>query len=435
MPAPLFMADRTGLQTELFQLVQAAVYHADGLWGEATFDLYLKSLPHSWGFVVAAGIEPAIQGALGARFSEEEIAWLRRHPALSHISDYFFETLREFVFSGDIDAMPEGTLAFPGQPIVRITAPLQQAGLVESRLIQTIAYASGVATRAVRLKLAARGGEILDFGSRRCSGPEAAWSAARAAWIGGCAATTNALAAHTLHIPDINVISRSILAAYQDSASAYEVLRIHGSGTLYLDAPPDLDAGLADLEPITSSIRCLRLDHHNLDAASRQLRAALDRRGMGAVQILGSGSLGEAQLAALVASEAPLDRFGVGSSLTAGHPGLHLSYRMAELFRGPAPEPVSGPWASRWPGRKQILRSPERDILCLESEASGLEGAPLLQPRVRGGEPTQAAEPLSAMRDRCAVQLAALPAGLHALAQPQAREQVISRGLRELSGQ
>jgi nicotinate phosphoribosyltransferase len=214
MPAPLFMAEAVGLQTELFQLVQAAVYHADGLWGEATFDLYLKDLPNNWGFGVVAGVGPAIEGVLATRFTEEEIAWLRQRPSLSRISDYFFETLADFRFTGDIDAMPEGTIVFPGEPILRVTAPLQQAGLVQSRLIQAIGYATSVATRAARMSLAARGRPVMDFGSRRTPGAEAAWSAARAAWIGGCAATTNALAAHTLHIPEICVLSGAMFSAY-----------------------------------------------------------------------------------------------------------------------------------------------------------------------------------------------------------------------------
>ncbi|MFT5681048.1 MAG: nicotinate phosphoribosyltransferase [Myxococcota bacterium] len=429
MPAPLFMAGAVGLQTELFQLVQAAVYHADGLWGEATFDLYLKDLPQDWGFAVVAGVGPAIEGVLATRFTEEEIAWLRQRPSLSRISDYFFETLTDFVFTGDIDAMPEGTAVFPGQPILRITAPLQQAGLIQSRLIQTIGYATAVATRAARMSLAAQGRPVMDFGSRRTSGAEAAWSAARAAWIGGCTATTSALAAHTLHIPEISVISGSMFSAYTDPASAYAVLGIHGSGALYLDAPPLAD--LPRLVPIKGELRSLRLDAPDLSAASRQLRGALDALDMGSLSILGSGSLDEHAIAALRAEDAPIEMFGVGSALTAAQP-LHISYRIAQLYRGPTPEPATGRWAAPWPGRKQVVRTPERDVICLAREAGGLAGEPLLMPVIRQGHRISDEDPLPAMRARCQRQLPRLPEELLLLRSPGRRAVVFSEGLQAI---
>ncbi len=423
------MAGAVGLQTELFQLVQAAVYHADGLWGEATFDLYLKDLPPDWGFGVVAGIGPAIAGVLATRFSEEEVAWLRQRPSLSRISDYFFETLTDFVFSGDIDAMPEGSAVFPGQPILRVTAPLQQAGLIQSRLIQTIGYATAVATRAARMSLAAQGRPVMDFGSRRTPGAEAAWSAARAAWIGGCTATTNALAAHTLHIPEISVVSGSMFSAYTDPASAYAVLGIHGSGALYLDAP-DLSE-LPRLVPLKNELRCLRLDAPDLDPASRQLRGALDALELTGLSILGSGSLDEHGIATLRAKDAPVEMFGVGSSLTAARP-LHISYRIAQLYRGPTPEPAAGRWAAQWPGRKQVMRTEERDLICLAREAGSFDGEPMLRPVIRQGERVCDEESLPAMRARCQSQLSRLPDELLRLRGPDQRVIALSEGLRAL---
>ena len=430
MPAPLFMAETIGLQTELFQLVQAAVYHADGLWGEATFDLYLKDLPEDWGFGVVAGVGPALEGVLAMRFSEAEVAWLRQRPALSRISDYFFETLSEFAFSGDIDAMPEGTVVFPGQPILRLTAPLQQAGLVQSRLIQTIGYATTVATRAARMSLAARGRPVMDFGSRRTPGAEAAWSATRAAWIGGCAATTNALAAHTLHIPEISVVSGSMFAAYERPSSAYGVLGIHGAGALYLDAPEKLSE-LASLAPLKNELRCLRLDASDLLPASLRLRSTLNGLSMGSVGILGSGSLDEHGIAHLREHDAPIEMFGVGSALTAAPP-LHLSYRIAELYRGPSAEPARGRWVTPWPGRKQVLRTEDRDLVCRQEEAHTLEGDPLLEPVVRGGQRVGEAPSLPASRARCQSQVSRLPDGILRLKKPGKRRIVLSESLRDL---
>ena len=423
------MAGAVGLQTELFQLVQAAVYHADGLWGEATFDLYLKDLPEDWGFAIVAGVGPAIEGVLATRFTEEEIAWLRQRPSLSRISDYFFETLADFVFSGDIDAMPEGTPVFPGQPILRVTAPLQQAGLIQSRLVQTIGYATAVATRAARMSLAAQGRPVMDFGSRRTSGAEAAWSAARAAWIGGCTATTNALAAHTLHIPELSVVSGSMFSAYTDPTSAYAVLGIHGSGAIYLDAPRVVE--LSRLVPLKNDLRSLRLDSRDLSTSSRELRKALDGLDMASLSILGSGSLDEHAIAALRAEEAPVEMFGVGSALTADRP-VHLSYRIAQLYRGPTPEPASGRWAAPWPGRKQVMRTPERDVICLDQEAGEFSGDAQLKPVIRQGYPVSGTDSLPSMRARCQQQLPRLPADILRLRSPEERAVILSEGLKAL---
>ncbi|RME21711.1 MAG: hypothetical protein D6798_17490, partial [Deltaproteobacteria bacterium] len=190
---------------EYFQLVQAAVYHADGLWGDATFDLYVKQAPPGWGFLVAAGIEPAIDALLQTRVEPTTLQWLRRQPHFARVGPVFFDELAELRFDGEVWAVPEGTIVFPGEPILRLTAPLPWAGLYEAGLIQIISQATGVATRAARLSVAARGRPVLDFGSRRTAGPGAAWHAARAAWVGGIAGTTNTRAAASLGIPVVGV--------------------------------------------------------------------------------------------------------------------------------------------------------------------------------------------------------------------------------------
>ncbi len=192
--------------TELYQLVTAAVYHADGLWGEATFDLYLRELPPGVGFAICAGVDEAVGAALNYRLSDATIDFLRALPEFSRVADYFFDSLRHFEFSGDIHALPEGTPVFGLEPILRVTAPLAQCALIESALIQRIGFGTAVATRASRLALAAGEHEVVDFSARRWSCPETARVAARAAYIGGITNTSNVQAAGTHSIAPIGAL-------------------------------------------------------------------------------------------------------------------------------------------------------------------------------------------------------------------------------------
>ncbi len=419
---PAFMAERSGVQTEFYQLVQAAVYHADGLWGEATFDLFAKELGPGSGYLVAAGIEPAIDAVLAMRFDEADVEWLRRHPVFDQVPDRFFESLRHFRFTGEIHAVPEGSVVFPGEPIVRVTAPLPQAGLLETRLIQTIGTASAVATRAARLVDAAGGRACIDFGARRCAGFEAAWHAARAAWIGGFKATTNTLAAATLGIPAWGVMSDSLLAAYEDPAYAYGALCQHFPGLCHVNLPDeDLQDGVRRLHAIRDQVPVVRLDHPDLIAASRALRRSLDRHEMRRTRILGSGRLDPDKVARIVAAGAPVELFGVGDWLIRGPNPAGLSYRIAHMYRGPDSVPVTSHFSAPFPGSKQVVRMADHDLLCLDVEAPtfvGQGGEALLRPVVENGERVRDPEPLRALRERRKAQVARLPAPVRSPRQP-----------------
>lgn len=433
------MPGRTGLQSEFYQLILSALYHADGMWGEATFDLYLKELPEHYGYLVAAGIGPANDAVLSTGFTDEDIAWLRRQPIFRTVADHFFESLRHWRFTGTIHAVPEGTVVLPGEPILRLVAPLPQAGLFEARLVQLVSYASGVATRSARMVQAARGRPVIDFGSRRSAGVEAAWHAARAAWIGGCAATTNTLAAASLGIPVWGVVSDTLLAAYEDHASAYDALLTHFPAGCHVDVPDaDLRQGVRQFGPHKHAVRTVRLDHPHLATASRLLRASLDENGMNRTRILGSGSLDEYAIAQVVQAGAPIDLFGVGRALTVGSPATSpaISYRMAELYRGPEPVPVNGHWSAPWPGRKQVVRFPDHDRLCLEVEAPAYQaqgGEALLVPWVEGGERVREPEPLEKARARTQDQIGRVPERAQRLRRPEAMPVRVSDPLSELA--
>lgn len=426
---------RRGLAPEFFQLVQAAVYHADGMWGEATFDLYVKEAPPDQGYLVAAGIEPAIQAVLDTRFSPALAAWLQQQPQLQGIGPRFFEDLVDFAFEGDIHAVPEGTVVFPGQPILRLSAPLPQAGLFEAGLIQLVSQATGVATRASRMVTAARGRPVLDFGSRRCPGPEAAWSVARAACIGGVAGTTNTLAAADLGIPVVGVVGETIAAAYGGHLAAWEALRLHAPRAVELQRPRGSVAEVTRLlAKVGEELRTVRVDDGELVGAADALRRALDQAGQRRTRILGSGGLDELAIDQLVRAGAPVDELGVGAAL-AEAPVPATTYRIAERVGGLQPEPVTGPWASAWPGRKSVVRLSDHDVICEEIEAeviAGGDGLVLLQPWVRAGRRVRAAEPLAEARARRAQQVQALPEGVRRLVDPDPYPVIPSERLLQL---
>jgi len=414
----------TGLQTEFFQLVQSALYHADGMWGDATVDLYLRDLPAHHGYMVAAGIHEAIGHVMSLRFSDDDIDWLRSQPMYSSLGQTFFESLRHFRFAGTIWAMHEGTAVFPNEPIMRITAPLPQIGLFEMMVTQSVGCAMAVATNAARITSAANGRSVLDFGSRRVPGPDIARTAARAAFIGGCAGTTHAQAARDSGIPAVGLISDTMLAAYEDVALAYDALSSHFPNGCHLNLPTEgpLDA-IDRFERIHDKVQTVRVDHPDLETISKEIRIRLDEKKMEHTRILGSGRLDALTIRALVDGDAPIDLFAVGNALTEGIAGggPPLCYRMASLVRGTTPVPITGHWSAYWSGIKQVCRFPDRDVVCAEVEVSEnmkMGGTPLLHPYIIDGEQTKELPSLQESREHCERSVQALPAGVRQLIAP-----------------
>ncbi len=398
------------MQVDFYLLVLAAVYHADGLWGEATFDLYPRQLPEDAGYLVSAGMHEAVDAALGMRFSPEEIAWLQAQPAFQKASPGFWSALEYFEFTGDIDALPEGTPVFPGEPMLRVTAPLVQATLIQTLLLQLVSHGTQVATRASRLAHAAQGKRLYEFASRRMPGPEAALLAARAALVGGFYATSNALAASALGVPPMGTLSDGFFAAYGSSSRALEAFSVHFPSVGFVNLPDGSPfEAVKSLEPYRELIRMVRVDSSNLGSESRMVRQALNRIGMNEVRILGSGSLDEDAIRGLILQKAPIDLLGVGKALVRPMDGVGFSYRLAEIWRGPDPEPCTHMGGARVPGRKQVLRQAEGDLVCHVDEEHLFEGRPLLQPLVAQGERVRDLPPVQDSRQRCLDELEALP--------------------------
>ena len=407
--------DPSGLQTDFFQLVQTALYHADGMWGDATVDLYLRNLPDDHGYMVAAGIQEALDAIVNVGFTADEIDWIRSLPLYKNLRSTFFESLRHFEFKGDVWAVADGTPVFPREPILRLTAPLPQVGLFETLLTRRVAAASAIATRARRMAIAARGHGILDFGTRRVPGQELSLLAARAAFIGGTSGTTHTHAARHLGIPVVGDVSGTMLAAYDDESRAYHALASLFPHACHFNLPnKDPAAGIAHLIELKTSVQTVRIDHPELDHASRTVRAQLDANQMEHVRIIGGGQLDEGRIGQLVQDACPIDLFAVGDALSSGISGgdFELSYRLAALVRGTVSEPVRGHWCSYWPGIKQVFRYPDHDLICSEVECPRQVdegGTALLQPMVVQGVRMRPSPPLNDQQEYCRRAVAALP--------------------------
>lgn len=427
----------TGLVGEFYQLVLAATYHGDGLWGEATFDLYARALPDRHGYLVAAGLELALQQIESLAFSADEVALLRKQAVLARLPQAFFDALSHLRFTGDVYAIPEGTPVFPGEPLLRITAPLLACTLLETRLLQLIGHSTALASTASRFAEAAGGRPVFDFGSRRASGGEAAMLNARAAYLGGASGTTNAAASLVLGIPAFGTMSDTFLAAYGDDALAYSAFRLHFPGLGHFSLPDnDPVDGVGRFRAFRDRVSIVRLDHEDLGRQSRTVRDALDRYDMRHVKILGSGHLDETKVARLVASGAPVDMFAVGRGLVNGPDAeLRMAYRIAELQRGTGYSPITRAGAAPWPGRKQVVRLADHDLVCLDAEAAtlGRLGFPLLEPHILRGNRVRPPVDLAEIRARRERMVGALPASLQSLNPTAVREVRISDALASLA--
>ena len=311
---------------------------------------------------------------------------------------------------------------------MRITAPLPQVGLFEMLITQAVGCASAVATNAARMH--GCGGQVgLDFGTRRCPAvdsrrrpPEPPTSED--------VRVRHAMAARTHNIPVVGLISDTMLAAYEDVALAYDALSSHFPDGCHLNLPTEgpLDA-IDRFERIQEHVRTVRVDHPELASISREVRRRLDAKGMKHTKILGSGNLDAQSIQMLMAEDAPIDLFAVGQALTQGITGTgpQLCYRMAALVRGTSPEPIIGHWSSYWPGIKQVLRYPDRDVVCSEVEASvhSSHATPILQPVLIGGERPKPAQTLDQIRAHCTRTLSALSPAVTRLTAPE-RQPVIA---------
>ncbi len=433
---------RSILLTDLYQLTMLQGYYEQEMDETAVFEIFVRKLPPGRGFLVAAGLEQLVDFLEQARFSDEDLEWLR---ASGRFSADFVESLAGWRFTGDLDAMAEGTVFFPDEPLARVTAPMREAQLVESRLINLLHLQTLIASKAVRSVLAAPGKLLVDFGMRRAHGAEAGLLAARASYIAGFAGSATVLADRLWGVPSFGTMAHSFIEAHAREIDAFEhFAHAQPDNVVLLIDTYDTEEGaerVAELAPRLAEhgiqVKAVRLDSGDLNAHAHHVRAILDRAGLRSTHIFASGGLDEDDLAHLLSQGAPIDGFGIGTNLdtSADAPYLDCAYKLQE-YAGQARRKRSEGKAS-WPGRKQVYRRIgldgfyAEDLLALATEQA--EGEALIQPVMRGGRRLGPAEDLAAIRARLTAQLKLLAPGVKLLKDPSPYRVRVSEGLRVLA--
>jgi nicotinate phosphoribosyltransferase len=431
---------RYGLATDLYELTMAAAYFQEGMTSTtATFELSVRNLPPSRGYLLTAGLEQALEYLCALRFDTESIADLRALPIFAGVPPAFWDHLRALRFTGDVDAMPEGTVAFAEEPLLQVRAPIIEAQLVETFLLATINHQTLIATKAARIVDAAAGKGIIEFGARRAHGFDAALYGARAATIGGCIGTSNVLAGRVFGLDVYGTAAHSFTMAFADELDAFRAFQraFPRHATLLIDTYDTLE-GARRAASLGPSVAGVRIDSGDLLALSRDVRRILDRAGLTNTIIVASGDLDEHRIAALTAEGAPIDLYGVGTDLITSRdaPALGGVYKLVAVDAAGHHRPVRklSHAKTTWPDAKQVYRERAADgrfsgdVLALRTEPS--HGEPLLEPVLRGGRPCNTPATLGAIRARARLQLEALPADVRRLRDPEPYRVTPSAALR-----
>ena len=397
----------------------AAGYFAAGKVNEkAVFELSVRRLPPNRNYLLFAGLPQLVEHLLNLKFTEEEIGYVRGLPSFRLAPPAFFDYLRGFRFTGDLFAVPEGAPMFPGEPFLLLRAPVIEAQIPETFALSAIGFQTLIASKASRMVHAAAGRPVVEFGTRRAHGPEAGVLAARAAYIGGCAGTSNTLAGFRYGIPVMGTAAHSWVMAFCDEAKAFQKLQeVLGPATVQLVDTYDTLEGVRKAARLGRPLRAVRLDSGDFDSLARATRRILDEAGLHDVQIMLSGDLDEDRIARLLAGGTPADIFGVGTQLaTSGDaPNLSAVYKMVELdilgikrFTAKYSDDKT-----TLPGAKQIFRFPDRDVVTRSGECG--PGEPLLRPVILAGELVEPVPSLEQARAQAARAVSTLPERLRDL--------------------
>ena len=385
-PEPLFLNDANMcISTDLYQLTMVAGYFERGMDHKSTFELFVRNLPERRSYLIAAGLEQAIYYLRNLRFRTEYLKYLKDLPVFKNVSGAFFDYLRNFRFSGDIYAVPEGTVIFANEPIIRVTASMIEAQIIETYLLSMINYQTLIASKASRVVHAADGRGVIDFGTRRAHGPQAGLLAARACFIGGCVGTSNVLAAYELGIPSIGTVAHSWVMAYDDEYESFQDFnKVFPDNTTLLIDTYDTIKGAQLATKIGKELKGVRLDSGNLTSLSRRVRKILDSAGLEQVKITASGDLNEYKISQMLAKGACIDSFGVGTEMVTSKdtPALGGVYKLVEQEKEGCliPKMKFSKDKETCPSKKQVYRflnkngSFKKDIIGLVDEEFDAEG-------------------------------------------------------------
>ena len=414
--------DYLPLITDLYELTMAAGYFENAMDYVATFELWVRDLPPHRSYLIACGLEDAVRYLSDLSFPENALEYLRAQDVFKHVGGGFFDYLRGMRFTGDVWAIPEGTVVFAGEPLIRVRAPIIEAQFVETFLLSIINYQTTVATKASRVVLAAEhdGVErpVVDFGLRRAHGPGAGISAARASFIGGCAGTSNVYAGYRYGLPIYGTAAHSWTMAFDGELESFEkYYRTFPDSTVLLIDTYDVKQGAINATKIGDELRGVRLDSGDLVAQSKMVRRILDDAGLGEARIVASGDLNEYKITEMLKAGALLDVFGVGTEMVVSRdaPALQCIYKLVEeqkdgrtVYKAKFSEDKV-----TYPGAKQVRRISgndggfQRDVVCLHDEK--MEGEPLLTRILEDGKQVCDLPSMREIQRRAREQLARLP--------------------------
>jgi len=394
----------------------AAGYFAAGKQNDiATFEFTLRRLPRDRDFVLTAGLHRAIDYLLNLSFTADEIGYLRGLDNFRKAPPEFWTWLAGFRFTGDVFAVPEGTLLYEGQPLLNVRAPLIEAQIPETYLLSAITFETLIATKSALITHAAEGRDVIEFGTRRAHTPEAGVLGARAAYIGGCAGTSNTLAGYQYGIPVMGTAAHSWVMSFGSEAEAFlKLQQLLGENTVQLIDTYDTMEGARLAARLGKPLWGVRIDSGELLGLSHEVRRILDEAGLNDTKIMASGDLDETKIARIVAAGAPVDAFGVGTELaTSGDaPSMGAIYKLVEIRHGGDLHYTAkhSPEKHTLPGAKQLFRFPDHDLLGLHNECAGGSEA-MLKPVIIGGELVFPLPSVSQIRERARCSLTQWPSG------------------------
>ncbi len=430
MAADVKLRDRRedGLElfADLYELTMARAYVELGFDQEAIFSLFVRRLPQRRNFLIACGIDTVLEDLADFRFAPESIEYLASLDG--RFPDPFLRWLQDFRITADIRAVEEGEPVFANEPIMEVRAPIAEAQLIETLLLNRVSLQTMLASKAARVLAAADGRPVIDFGGRRAHGIDSAVTGARGMYIAGVVGTANVLAGHRFGVPVFGTVAHSFIDACGSEERAFrEFARLYPNTTLLIDTYDTLAGAQRVIEMSKQLgddflVSGVRIDSGDLGAQSKAVRALFDEAGMPDMRIIVSGGLNEGTIASLLADGAPIDGFGAGTemSVSGDAPSLDIVYKLVELGGEGRMKLSAGKRTP--PGSKQVFRAVENgvatgDVIACADET--LPGRPLLSDVMRAGQPVgDRSKDLDAIRERSAARRAELPEELRGLDAP-----------------
>lgn len=430
--------------TDLYELTMCASYFDNSKFKPATFDLFVRRLPQNRGYLLFTGLEQVLLFLNNIKFTDEHLAYLKKQG----FTQPFLNYLQGFKFTGDVYAMPEGTVAFPCEPMIRVTAPIIEAQLVETFLLNTVNLQTVIATKASRVVQAAAGKSVIEFGLRREHGIDAGMKVARCSYIAGCNGTSNVLAGLAYGIPVFGTMAHSFIMSYDKEIEAFRAFAktFPNKTTLLIDTYDDM-AGAEKAATVAKELEAkgfrlggVRLDSGNLAEISKKVRRLLDQKGLGYVSIFASGDLDEYRIAELAKNGAKIDAFGVGTKMgtSADKPYLDVIYKLSEtMSKNGKFQPIMKLSEGKitLPGRKQVFRLKDdggnyrKDVIALDNE--NLAGEPMLIKVMEKGQITYDFPTLTEIRAAAQENLSKLPRKYKKLVKPPAYPVELSKVLED----